>query len=126
MSRKIWTVVALILFIAAAIFTFLGIMFILASSVQQTQARLTIGGIMLVVAAGSTIGGIIILRSKITHVVKATIELPEHVDLSTLRCRECGAPLDRKAVTYQPESGALFIKCPYCKSEYQMVEGPTW
>ena len=126
MSRKVWTAVALVMFIVAAIFTFLGVMFILASSVQQTQTRLMIGGIMLVVAAGSTVGGVYILRTKIIHVVQATIELPEQVDLSNLRCKECGAPLDRKAVTYQPESGALFIKCPYCKSEYQMVEGPTW
>ena len=100
MSRKIWIGVALVFFLAAAVFTFLGVMFILASSVQQTQARLTIGAVMLGVAAATTIGGIVTLRSKVTTTVKATIELPERFDLSSVRCKECGAPLDRKHVTY--------------------------
>ncbi len=126
MSRKLWIGVALVLFIVAAVFAFFGVIYILAAPVQQTQARLTVGSILLVVAIVLVSGGIITLRSKVTYTVKATIELPEHVDLSTLNCRECGAPLDRNAVSYQPESGALYIKCPYCKSEYQMVEGPTW
>jgi len=126
MSRKIWIGVALILFVVAAIFAFFGVVFILAAPVQQTQARLTVGSILLVMSIILVGGGIITLRSKVTYTVKATIELPEHVDLSTLHCRECGAPLDRQNVTYQPESGALYIKCPYCKSEYQMVEGPKW
>ena len=43
MNRNVWIVFAAVLFIAAAVMTFFGVIFIIASGVQAAQSRLTIG-----------------------------------------------------------------------------------
>jgi len=126
MSKILWTITTVGLFIIAAIFAFFGVIYILASPVQETQARLTVGIILVVVALVLVGGGIYTLKTKLTATVQAVVELPQNFDYSSLRCRDCGAPLDRTAVTFDPKSGALYIKCAFCKSEYEMVEKPKW
>jgi hypothetical protein len=41
-----------------------------------------------------------------------------------MKCRNCGATLDSKSVSLQ--AGAVFVKCPFCDSQYQVEEAPKW
>ena len=126
MNRGIWKGAVITFFIIAVVLGFFGVMYLLASPVQQTQIRLMIGSLLIVVALVFVGSGIYVLRSKVSYTVKTTLELPAEFDLSNLRCEQCGSPLSKESITYQPESGALYINCPYCKSEYVMQEEPKW
>jgi transcription elongation factor Elf1 len=46
------------------------------------------------------------------------------VDLETLKCRNCGAALDKSAV--KVVAGAVMVTCPYCGTSYQIEEKPMW
>lgn len=41
-------------------------------------------------------------------------------DLEELACQRCGAELDRSSTTRQ--GGEVLVSCPYCGSEYRLVE----
>lgn len=41
-------------------------------------------------------------------------------DLEEFACQRCGAELDRSSITQQ--GGEALVSCPYCGSEYRLVE----
>jgi DNA-directed RNA polymerase subunit RPC12/RpoP len=63
-------------------------------------------------------------RKRETLVVEQKIEIGGEVNSRILKCRNCGAELDREAMDVQ--LGAVFISCPYCRSRYQLQEEPKW
>lgn len=74
-------------------------------------------------------GGIAILwiaykkRDQKIEVVQK-VDLSGDVDLETLKCRNCGAALDKSAV--KVVAGAVMVTCPYCGTSYQIEEKPMW
>ncbi len=52
------------------------------------------------------------------------IEFSGDVKLQEITCSKCGGALSSKDVAVK--AGAVFITCPYCKSEYQVEEAPKW
>jgi hypothetical protein len=52
------------------------------------------------------------------------IDLTGDITPEQMKCRNCSAPLDEKSV--EMREGAIFVKCPYCGTSYQLEEAPKW
>jgi hypothetical protein len=117
----------IIAYIAAAIFLFFGVLFILATFGPQGQIGNIIIGIILV-----GIGfGIIFFASRrpagttsTSNNVTLNIDLPGNVKMDTIKCKSCGGVL--AAENIQMIAGAPVVTCPYCKTTYQLTEEPKW
>jgi hypothetical protein len=109
------------------------LMFLASTSQLATQAqaasRSTQGWIGCVLAFLLLGGGIAILwiaykkRDQKIEVVQK-VDISGDVDLETLKCRNCGAALDKSAV--KVVAGAVMVTCPYCGTSYQIEEKPMW
>ena len=110
-------------YLFAAVLILLGVIFLAAAGKANTAPRLIIGG--LITAGG--IGLIVALRMRVPEQkVRITrhIELSGDVKLEKMRCTNCSAPLDEKSVTLR--EGAVWVKCGYCGSSYEIEEAPKW
>ncbi len=56
--------------------------------------------------------------------IRQEVDLTGGVELTSLTCQKCAAPLDKSAVTVK--EGAVFVSCPHCGATYQIVEEPKW
>jgi len=63
-------------------------------------------------------------RKKETVVVEQKIEIGGEIGSKLLKCKNCGAELNKDAM--EVKLGAVFIACPYCHSQYQLEEEPKW
>jgi Zn finger protein HypA/HybF involved in hydrogenase expression len=63
-------------------------------------------------------------RKKENVIVEQKIEIGGEVNSRMLKCRNCGAELNKDAM--EVKLGAVFIACPYCHSQYQIEEEPKW
>ena len=63
-------------------------------------------------------------RKKEAVIVEQKIDIGGEVNSRILKCRNCGAELDKEAM--EVKLGAVFIACPYCHSQYQIEEEPKW
>ncbi|MDY7039336.1 MAG: hypothetical protein SVX38_00580 [Chloroflexota bacterium] len=132
-------VIALVGLIAAfcgCFFNFFGVLWVWAAFGPQEASpggRLVQGIVMLVVGlliwAGAAVGIYFLWRrmqpppeQKIT--VEQKIDLTGEVELEKLKCRNCGAELDKSSITVA--EGAVVVSCPYCGTSYQVVEEPKW
>lgn len=117
---------SLAVYIVAGILILFGILFLMSARAEYTHNP-----------GGRIITGLVLIGVGIFAVVvakrsepKQKIEITQKIDLSgsvkpeEMKCRQCGAPLDRNSVAVQ--EGAVFINCPYCKGSYQIVEEPKW
>jgi hypothetical protein len=98
-----------------------GLVFLVGN--QGLVQRMVVGAV-LIVAAIAIVG---LSRLKVpepsVHITQ-DIEAPGESDLEQLKCRNCAAPLDQKSVELR--EGAVFVKCPYCGTSYQIEEAPKW
>jgi len=83
--------------------------------------KVAIGLVLFTVTLGILFLG---FRNKETVVVEQKIDIGGEVNARILKCRNCGAELDRGAM--EVKLGAVFISCPYCRSQYQIEEEPKW
>lgn len=101
-----------------------GLVFLVASSEARTGPRLIVGivslsaGIFLMIHVMKSAG-----KDQKT-VLEQKIELSGDVELEDLKCNQCGASLSSENLNVRV--GAVFILCPFCKSEYQLEEEPKW
>lgn len=56
--------------------------------------------------------------------VNISLDLPGQVQLDSIKCQSCGAPLNANDISII--SGAAMVKCPNCATTYQMTEEPKW
>jgi Zn finger protein HypA/HybF involved in hydrogenase expression len=111
----------LVSYLLAAILAVLGLIFLTGS--QGQIIRLVIG-VVLLVAAGAVI---YLFRSKpqvTQNTVVQQIDLSGDVNLETMKCKVCGAPLEKDSL--EIKAGAIFITCAHCGSTYQFEEEPKW
>ena len=52
------------------------------------------------------------------------IDLTGDMSAQRINCESCGAELESEHISVK--AGAIFVSCPYCGSDYQMVEEPKW
>jgi Zn finger protein HypA/HybF involved in hydrogenase expression len=108
-------------YIIAALLAILGFVFLTGS--QGQVIRLVIGVVLLVAA----VVVIYLFRSKpqvTQNTVVQKIDLSGDVDLETMKCKVCGAPLAKDSL--EVKAGAIFITCAHCGSTYQFEEEPKW
>jgi len=104
--------------VLALIFSF--IVFVIGLAFLIT-GRYTLGLLLFFVALGILF---LAYRKKELVVVEQKIDIGGEVNARILKCRNCGAELDKDDVTVK--LGAVFISCPYCHSQYQIEEEPKW
>lgn len=109
------------MYIIAGLLGLFGAIELIASAKGNTVVRIIIGLVMLGVAAVL----VYIARSKTpeTKIVQE-IDLSGDVSPEQMNCRACGGKLSSENLTV--EGGAIFVKCPYCGTEYQLEEEPKW
>ncbi len=56
--------------------------------------------------------------------IRQEVDLTGGVELTSLTCQKCAATLDKNAVTVK--DGVVYVSCPYCGANYQIVEEPKW
>lgn len=101
----------------------LGVVFLAAAASTGLWARWVFGGILL--GAGWSVVHILRMKTPETRVtVTHRVDLSGDVSLEKLLCTNCGATLDAKSTCVR--AGAVFVRCPYCESEFQVEEAPKW
>lgn len=116
-------------YIFAAIAILFGVLFLVAAFDGRPVSQAV--GNFIVAAVLIGIGIVIIVaiklrepkpKQEIVHVQK--IDFTGDTDLEKLRCKNCGANLDKDSIKLA--EGAVIVSCPYCGTTYQMVEEPKW
>ena len=109
------------LYVLAVCVGLVGVIFLVGN--QGLVQRMVIGAVL--IAAAIAIVGLTRLKAPQPTVhITQDIDLPGESDLEQLKCRNCAAPLDQKSVELR--EGAIFVKCPYCSTSYQIEEAPKW
>lgn len=83
--------------------------------------RIVVGILLFAVALGLVF---LAFRKQEKVVVEQRIEIGGEVSSKLLKCRNCGAELQKDSM--EVKLGAVFIACPYCHSQYQLEEEPKW
>jgi DNA-directed RNA polymerase subunit RPC12/RpoP len=115
-------------YIVAAIFLLFGVLWLLSAFSAEAASpggRLLVGGILVLLGLGLIV--VIRLREPKPEqqvTIQQKIDIGGDVDMETLKCRNCGAQLDKSAISV--EEGAVMVTCPYCNTTYQIVEEPKW
>jgi len=108
-----------ILYLVAGVLGLLGLMFIAGN--KGLPMRIVVG-VLMVGAAGALVW---LTRAKVPdRTIVQKVDLSGDVQAEQMKCKQCGAPLDDKSV--QMREGAIFVKCPYCGTSYQIEEAPKW
>jgi hypothetical protein len=115
-------------YIVAAILLFFGVLWLLSAfsaSAASPGGRLLVGGILVLLGLGIIVA--IRLREpkpKEEVVIRQQIDIGGDVEMAGLKCKNCGAQLDKDAIGVK--EGAVIVTCPYCGATYQIVEEPKW
>ena len=56
--------------------------------------------------------------------VNINIDLPGQIQLDSIKCQSCGAPLNANDISVA--NGAAVVKCHNCATTYQLTEEPKW
>jgi len=115
-------------YIGAAILLFFGVIWLLSAFSADTASpggRLAVGIILVALGLGIIVA--IRLRQpkpKQEVVIKQQIDIGGDVAMESLKCEKCGGELDKSAIS--TVQGAVMVTCPWCGSNYQIVEEPKW
>ena len=111
----------IVTYLLAAILAALGFIFLIGA--QDSLVRPLIG-VVLLVAAGAVV---YLFRAKpqvTQNTVVQQIDLSGDVNLETMKCKVCGAPLAKDSL--EVKAGAIFVACAHCGASYQIEEEPKW
>ena len=115
-------------YIIAGILLLFGVLYLLSAFSADTLnpgGRLLVGGLLVVIGLGIIVA--IRLREPKPQqevVIRQQIDIGGDVDMEALKCKSCGAQLDKSAISLK--EGAVVVTCPYCDATYQIVEEPKW
>ncbi len=103
----------------SAIVGLLGLVFLLGN--QGLVMRVVLGVVLL--GAALALGWLTRQKAPERTIIQK-IDLSGDVAAEQLKCKNCGATLDQKSVALH--EGAIFVKCAYCGTSYQLEEAPKW
>jgi len=117
----------IIAFITAAVFIILAFLFILGAFSPEGSPGWIIVGII-----GLVIGFVLIFigiklqppQKSGDQVINLNVDLPSDVNMETIKCKSCGAPLTSEDI--KMVAGAPVVECPNCSTTYQLTEEPKW
>lgn len=110
-----------VLYALAVVVALLGATFLIGN--QGLVQRIIVGVVL--IAAGIALGWLAKMKAP-----QPTVKITQHIDLpgdsetEELKCRNCGGLLDEKSIELR--EGAIFVKCAYCGTSYQIEEAPKW
>ena len=119
--------VKVILYIAAAILIFFGVLFIWgAFSPTGSTGWIPVGVISVAIGFGCIWFA---SRRKSAQPAEESsitynVDLPGNVSLDKLKCQSCGGALSSEHIDMV--AGAPVVNCPYCGTSYQLTEEPKW
>ncbi len=105
--------------IAVALLLFFGIIFAVASTVQDSVTRLATAILMFVAAFGIAY---YITRKPKTIIQK--LEVSGDMKAVTIKCPHCSASVDASNIKIM--SGVPYATCPYCGHTFEVTEEPKW
>jgi Zn finger protein HypA/HybF involved in hydrogenase expression len=108
-------------YLLGSVLGLMGLLFLIASGSGNTAPRVIIGVVLLAAAA------VLVWLGKVKspgQTIIQNIDLPGNTTEEQLHCKACGGTLNPKDITVQ--AGAVFVKCPYCGTSYQLEEAPKW
>lgn len=108
-------------YLLAAVLGLLGVIFLAGN--QGVVLRIVVGVVLLAAAVALVVAVRLRPRVEQRNIVQQ-IDLSGDVTPEQLKCRNCGATLDRDSV--EVRAGAVFVTCRYCQSTYQLEEAPKW
>ena len=111
----------IVTYLLAAILAALGFIFLIGAQGSPVQPLI---GVVLLVAAGAVV---YLFRAKpqvTQNTVVQQIDLSGDVNLETMKCKVCGAPLAKDSL--EVKAGAIFVACAHCGASYQIEEEPKW
>jgi len=117
----------IIAFITAAVFIIFAFLFILGAFSPEGSPGWIIVGII-----GLVIGFVLIFigvklqppQKAGDQVINLNVDLPSDVNMETIKCKACGAPLTSEDI--KMVAGAPVVECPHCSTTYQLTEEPKW
>ena len=117
----------IIAFITAAVFIIFAFLFILGAFSPEGSPGWIIVGII-----GLVIGFVLIFigiklqppQKAGDQVINLNVDLPSDVNMETIKCKSCGAPLSSEDI--KMVAGAPVVECPSCSTTYQLTEEPKW
>lgn len=118
---------SIISYVLAAIAIILSFLFILGSfSPNGSPSWLVIGIIGLLIGFGLIFAGVrLASRAKEVEAnYTLNVDLPGNVQLDTVKCQSCGAPLAQDDIKLV--NGAPMVQCHSCGTVYQLTEEPKW
>jgi hypothetical protein len=110
--------------VIAGILILFGVLFIWGAFSEQGSPSWIIGGIITVAVGFGIIAFVRSREPKPPQEIIQKVDLSGDVAMEKLHCKNCGAELDKESVTVK--AGAVLISCPFCGSDYQVVEEPKW
>lgn len=116
----------IIAYISAAVLIFFGVLFIWgsASPTIANPGGTIIGGVISILIGFGLIWFASRKPKTGQETVTLKIDLPENVQMDSLKCKSCGGALTSENI--KMVAGAPVVTCPYCNSTYQITEEPKW
>jgi len=108
----------LLVYLASAVLSFFGIVFIMSSNLGIEN--FFIGLVFLVVA----ILLLVLSREKKPLEIRQTIAVTGPVKVKEVRCPVCNAVVDPTKA--EVIAGKPYVTCGYCKNKFELTEEPTW
>ena len=126
LNKTLGIVAVAIVFLFAVLLVFFGIIFAIASSVNNTVSRmntaiLSFAGAVLFFIAGSVLAYYITKKPK---TIIQQLEVSGEMKAVGIRCPNCGASVDANKI--KMVSGVPYATCSYCGHTFEVAEEPKW
>jgi hypothetical protein len=108
-------------YVLAAVLALVGLLFLVAAGQGNVLPRVIISIVLLGAAA------VLVWLGRVKspgQTIIQNIDLPGNTAQEQIKCKACGGTIGPKDVSV--EAGAVFVKCPYCGTSYQLEEAPKW
>jgi uncharacterized membrane protein len=105
--------------IISAVLFFFAIIFAMASSVGGAVTRLSVAGLLFVVAFG-----IVYYVTRQPKTVVQRLEVSGEMKAVALKCPNCSASISTDNIKIV--SGVPYATCPYCGQTFEVAEEPKW
>ncbi len=112
-----------LMLVLGVFFILLGLIFLIASADSNFLPRLAVGIFMILPGIYLVKKGVREPADKRVFITR-TLELSGDVSMEDLTCDKCGAGLSSENLSVK--AGAVFVACPFCRTEYQIEEKPKW
>lgn len=110
-----------VFYLISAVLGFFGLFFLVGAAQGNTGLRILFGLVMLAAAVA------LIWLAKVKspgQTIIQNIDMPGDTEAEQIKCKACGGTIGPQDVSVQ--AGAVYVKCPYCGTSYQLEEAPKW